>query len=257
MADFLALSDFEPSERLLGLMEALTPQQRRAVPRIVEALMGGEPLTGLLKGEGKICAWKTYYQKPRGWAHQETFQAALQAALREYDQARLQVAVRDAAERMRRATPLAAELAEATVRACLTGEAERVPPPIWHLLVEMGAVEGKVGACKDSDAIRAASVLLSKGLQAALGILDRADIQTAVKSTGSEADLFRRWIEELRAAGDEDDGDRWDPEDLANVAAEGGDVPPAGVRAESAAETGAPEQGAGGPGGGWGAERQE
>jgi len=222
------------SQELLAKMERLSPKQREAIPRLVRALADGVRMRELLRGKDRICAWSTYYRPGRGWKHQARFQEALAQARREYDVARLQTAVEDAAEEMRRTTPLAA--------AVLRGMIEGAPPALEKLLLalegeEMGPLE-----------FRAADRLLAKGARAAVDVLDRADIETAVKSAGGEAAEWRGLLEDLRRVADEP---------VADVEAEGGDLSEAGVRAARGAEAGAPEPGAGDSGGGGGEEREE
>lgn len=222
------------SQELLAKMERLTPAQREAIPRLVRALADGVRMRELLRGKDRICAWSTYYRPGRGWKHQQRFQEALAQAQREYDAARLLNAVEDAAEEMRRTTPLAA------------GRLRRVIEAMGPALDTLQqALEGEeVGPL----AFRAADRLLAKGARAATDVLDRADIVTAVKSAGGEAAEWRDLLQELRGL---EDGE------VADVEAEGGDLPQAGVRAARGADAGAPEPGAGDPGSGGGAEREE
>ena len=227
-------------EELWGLLAELTAKQRAAIPRIVEHVGEGGSLTSLLrtsknKGPHTICAWNTYYRRPRGWHHQERFRAALERAQREYDEARLRTAVEEAAERLRRAAPSAVELAEAVVVAVLTGESARVPTPVARLLALME------GAEKEGDQIRAASALLSQALRSGLSILDRADIETAVKNTGGEAAQWAGLLEELRDMGDE--------EEMADVEAEVGGIQEAGIPSTRGPGGSAPQPGEGGAGG--------
>jgi len=229
-------------------MGRLTPRQREAIPRLVRALAEGTTMRALLKGEDRICAWSTYYRPRRGWYHQPFFREVLAQAQREYDAARLRTAVEDAAERMRRAAPTAVELAEQVVVTVLRGDREGdIPSPLETLLRMTQTGQEKTGQ------VHAATALLGKGLQAALSILDRADIETAVKSAGGDAAVWRDLLEELRDVG----GRRSNGEQMADVGTEAGGVSEVGVPSTRAAVAGAPEPGAGDPGGGGGAEREE
>ena len=202
-------SDFSGfSDELLAMLGGLTARQRAAIPQIVATLAEGGALSRLIRGgprrkdrpgsgEG-ICAWHTYYGR-KGWSHNPQFVAALERARKEYDAALLRDAVDEAAERLRRAAPASARAAEAIVQALLRGSDEAgIPSPLETLLKitqDGGAGRGQV---------QAASALLGKGLQAALSILDRADIETAVKSAGGAEAEWRGLLEELRGGGDED-----------------------------------------------------
>lgn len=223
------------SAELLAEMERLTPKQREAIPRLVRALADGATMRELLRGEDRICAWSTYYRPRRGWKHHRLFQEALAQARREYDAARLRTAVEDAAQEMRRTTPLAAAL----LRRVIEGSS----PALEKLLRALDGEE--VGALE----FRAADRLLAAGKRAATDVLDRADIETAVKSAGGEAAEWRGLLEELRGLEDE--------EEVADVAAEAGDLPAAGVSTARGADAGAQEPGAGGAGGGGGAGGEE
>jgi hypothetical protein len=117
---------------------------------------------------------------------------------------------------------------------------------LW-LLLKHGAEGVKVRAATLLLRVRARAI--ERGMRAAMGVLDRADIETAVKSAGGEEAEWRGLLEELRGLADE--------ASVADVEAEAGGVQAAGVRAARGAGGGAPEPGAGDPGGGGGAERQE
>ena len=216
------------------MLGELTPAQRQAVPRIVSTLADGGTLTSLLTGTGKICAWKTYYQKPKGWSHNERFRAALERAQQEYDQYRLSQAVDIAVDRMRRTTPLAAELAERVLIGVLRGNEgdDACPPPVAALLDLMTRA--------DTDKVKreAAAALVSDGLRAAFAVLDRADIKTAMKAQDSDASRWEDLLKDLRG---EDDGE------MADVETEGSDLSAAGVPASPGSAPGSPEPGSGDP----------
>lgn len=189
----------EWSAALLERMGALTWRQRSALRRIVETVGEGGSLESLLHGPGKICTSRTYYRRAGGWNGQERWRAALSLAQEEYDRQRLSESVTQAAERIRRAAPTAVELAEQVVLVTLRGgEAEEELPALEVLAAVMAGGEVVPGQ------VRAATALLGKGLQAALSILDRADIETAVKAAGTEEARWAGLLEELREVADEE-----------------------------------------------------
>lgn len=221
------MKDFTFSAELRELMSELTPKQRAAIPRLVR-VGHGETYRSLLRGPDKICAVRTFYHRPRGWWHQPAFRAALAQAQKEFDALQLETAVEEAAERLRRAAPTAVELAEAVVLAALRG-CEADGEQVTSLSRLQALMED---AKREGDQIRAASALMGRGLQAALSILDRADIETAVKGAGGAEERWADLLQELRGAGDDE---------VADVGAEAGDVPEAGVQAARWAGASAPE----------------
>ena len=196
------------SGELLAMLDGLTAKQRAAIPLIITTMAEGGTLSRLIrggprrkdrpgKGEG-VCAWHTYYGR-KGWSHNPRFVAALERARGEYDALLLRGSVEEAADRLRRAAPASAKAAEAVVQALLRGSDEAgIPSPLETLLKI--TQNGEAGRGQ----VQAASALLGKGLQAALSILDRADIKTAVKSAGGTEAEWRGLLEELRGGGDED-----------------------------------------------------
>jgi hypothetical protein len=237
------------SVELQAELQELTPKQQRAIPRIVEALASGRTLTSLLQGPGKICAWKTYYQRPRGWHHQARFQRVLAQAQAEYRQALMLRVVDEAAEDLRLLTRPAVQLAGAVLQAVISGQVEGdVPAPVEVLLQLM---RGEGADCVEVQQRRlAADSLLSKGLAAAFQLLDRADIKTAVKSTGGDAQRWADLLQELRDVGDEDG-------EVADAEAEAGRVPAPELQPAPGPDAGSREPSAGDPGGRGGAVGQE
>lgn len=198
------------SDELAELLAGLTAKQRAAIPVLVQTLAEGGSVQRLLRGgprrankpaagEG-ICNWTTFYRKRRGWAHNPQFQQALEQARKEYDQAVLRSSVQDAAERLRRAAPKSVEAAEAIVDALLRGDGEAgILSPIETLLRISGQGETKRGQ------VKAALGLVGQGLRAALSILDRADIETAVKQQSGDEARWASLLQDLRGLEDEDD----------------------------------------------------
>ena len=227
----------EWSEELLERMAALTWRQRSALRRVVETVGEGGSIRSLLTGPDKVCTTRTYYRRKGGWNSQERWRAALALAQEEYDRQRLSESVTLAAERIRRASLTSVELAEAVVLLALRGSEEDESSALRTLARVMMEGEGQPGQ------VRAATAVLARGLQAALSILDRADIETAVKSAGGEETRWAGLLEELREVADE--------------GPEGGGVRAAGVPSARDAVAGTREPGAGGVGGGGGAERKE
>ncbi len=214
------MRDFEFSARLQTLMSQLTPKQRAAIPRLME-VGRGVSYRSLLRGPDKICAVRTFYHRPRGWWHQPAFRAALALARKEFDAVQLETVVEDAAARLRRAAPTAVEMAEAVVLAALRG-CDREPD-------DEQAGAGRVtslsklqtlmqSAERQGDQIRAASVLTGRGLQAALSILDRAGLETAVKAASGDEGRWEELLQELRGA-----------DEVADVGAKADNISPAGI----------------------------
>lgn len=211
------------SDELLDLIEGLTSKQRSAIPRIVARRAEGGSLTSMLRGPEKVCAWRTYYKKPSGWSHNEAWLRALEMAQREYNARLLDQAVDRAVDNLRLGTEAASAFLLEEVRAgrrLQWGDEDDLGLAQKGLLLLLRNGE-------DKEKIRAATALarmcggqLERALRAGLGILDRADIKTAMKaSTG--ADQFADWITELRGLDDD--------ETVADVGAEAGDVQAVGV----------------------------
>ena len=106
------------SDDLLTLLGRLTPRQRQAVVRIVEAELAGVPLRALLEGPNRICTKTTYYRtSPRpGWHHQARFREALAMARRDAAGHRLATALEEAIEELTLAAPEAARELRRQVR---------------------------------------------------------------------------------------------------------------------------------------------
>lgn len=244
------------SQELLHRMEELTPMQRRAIPRIVATLAQGGALTSLLSGgparankpasnAEAICSWKTWYHRPKGWSHQAAFTAALEQAQQEFDEALMERAVDEAAERMKRMTLLAVDLAEKVLNAALMGDqVENLPPAVQTLLTLME--EGET----ESTRRLAAQALLTKAMTTGFGVLDRADVATAIKASGADAQRWEAMLDELRDLEEDEDG-----ETMADLAPEAGDFSEAGVLAARTAATSAQEQSSGDSNRRGGAER--
>lgn len=240
------------SQDLLARMAGLTAKQRLAIPRLVRALAEGQTMRELLRGPDRICCWSTYYRPGRGWYHQAEFRLVLEQAQKEYDAAVLRSAVDEAAEVLRRATPLAAQLLQVEVTAGLRSQRE---VPKEDLSFEERKLRLLVDHGEEGVVLRSLALLLrergqarQRGMRAAAGVLDRADVETAVKSAGGAEAEWRDLLEELRGLSDGE---------VADVGAETGDLPAAGVRAARGAGGGAPEPGSGDPGSRGGAVGEE
>ena len=193
-------------------------QQQVGALRMIRVLGEGGSIRSLITGPDKICAWATYYKRT-GWAYQDEFQAVVKLGLEEYRAGKVE-AVGRAAEVLRGASVEAAELSRAIVRGVLGGDMDGVPPAVREL-VRMLVDED----ARDSDRVSAGRVLLNQGLRSAMTILDRADVETAVKEQSGDMARVQEWVEALRdAAGAGDESGQ-----MADVGAEAGDVPAAGV----------------------------
>jgi len=181
----------EFSTELLKRMERLTPKQRLAIPQIVRWRGENRPWKGLFQGEERVCNEATFWRRDRGWWHQELFREVLTQAQREYDAAVLRTSVQDAAEGLRKAAPLATELLGVLIAVALRGLDENTPPAARKMVALTGDE-------KPSVMLRAADRLLAMGMKAALGVLDRADIETAVKGLGGADERFAALLAELR-----------------------------------------------------------
>ena len=215
------------SDDLLLKMSRLTARQREAIPRLVRALADGSTMRALLRGPDRICCWSTYYKPGRGWYHNEAFREVLEQARREYDAARLKTAVEEAAATLRRTTPLAARVLEQEIVRGLRSLELEVPDEectfeerSLRCLARVTA-DGplQVRALEALSKMRAAE--RGRGLKAATAVLDRADIETAVKSAGGAEAEWRAMLEELRGLGDD--------EQMAGVEPEGSDLSEVGV----------------------------
>ena len=176
-------------------MERLTVKQRRAVPLIVRARGEGRPWEAILKGEDKVCNWRTFWDGKRGWYHQELFREVLGQAQRGYDAAVLRTSVQDAAEGLRRAAPLASKALGQLIEGMIEGLVE------MRALVreeECELVKGDHVAVR----FRAVQELVRQGRQASVAVLDRADIETAVKGQGGADERFAVLLAELRGGDD-------------------------------------------------------
>jgi len=239
------------SDDLLLKMSRLTARQREAIPRLVRALADGSTMRALLRGPDRICCWSTYYKPGRGWYHNEAFREVLEQARREYDAARLKTAVEEAAATLRRTTPLAARVLEQEIVRGLRS-LDDVPDDectfeerSLRLLARVAEGAVQLRALEALSKIRGAE--RGRGLKAATAVLDRADVETAVKSAGGAEAQWRGLLEELRSDADE----------MADVETEAGDLPAPGLPATRGAVAGTPEPGAGNPGGGGREIRQE
>jgi len=213
------------SDDLLLKMSRLTARQREAIPRLVRALADGSTMRALLRGPDRICCWSTYYKPGRGWYHNEAFHEVLEQARREYDAARLKTAVEEAAATLRRTTPLAARVLEQEIVRGLRS-LDDVPDDectfeerSLRLLARVAEGAVQLRALEALSKIRGAE--RGRGLKAATAVLDRADIETAVKSAGGAEAEWKAMLEELRGLGDD--------EQVAEVEPEGGDLSEVGV----------------------------
>lgn len=245
-------------------MEGLTSKQRASIPVICRVLGTGGSMRSLLRGENKVCSWRTYYAKPRGWSHQERYKRVLEKAQAEYSKQLLEDGVAEAADELRRsalpAAMLAAELVQAGRQALKGEEVGSREQGVGESPVQVLA--GLLGSGDEAVSLRAAAELrrlVDSGLRAGLGILDRADVKTAVKGAVSGEDVHRVWMERLMEAGEEGVGSREYGVDgtLADVGTEAGDVGDVELSATRGAGGGEQERGADGGGGGSGAGGQE
>lgn len=241
------------SEDLLQKKGKLTPRQQAALPALVVAYHEGR-VRQLLRGPDRPCAWSTFYRPDRGWYNQPLFREVLEQARREYEDYLLRVAVDEAASLLRRTTLISARVLEGEVREALEIQApSRREDDLsfaerqLYLLINHGDESIRVRAL--GTLARLYGSIRSRGMKAATEVLDRADIETAVKSAGGAEAEWRGLLEELRGLAE--DGE------MADVEAEAGGVPAAGVRAARGAGGGTSEPGAGDPGSGGGAEREE
>ena len=125
-------------------------------------------------------------------------------AQREYDTAVLRGSVQEAAEILRRTAPLAAGLVQQMIleakRALAAGDDTS---PALRTLKRL---------LTDEDPgirLRAARMLqqvVDSGIRAGLGVLDRADIETAVKGLGGADERFAALLAELRDVGENGHG---------------------------------------------------
>ena len=195
------------SAELLDRLGQLTPKQRAAIPRIVRVRSEGGSIESLLRGEERICTRSTFYgrgQDRPGWYQQPAFRETLAMAQREYDTAVLRGSVQEAAEILRRTAPLAAGLVQQMIleakRALAAGDDTS---PALRTLKRL---------LTDEDPgirLRAARMLqqvVDSGIRAGLGVLDRADIETAVKGLGGADERFAALLAELRDVGENGHG---------------------------------------------------
>lgn len=142
--------DREARQRLRVLLAQLTPKQRAAVDRVIEAEIAGVPLASLLGGENGICSHTAYYKKG-GWNDNAAWREALDIARGLSFDDRLRGAVKRARETIVLASP---DAARALVGMLATNED---------------------GSLKHEPAL---------ALRAAESILNRADRSTADRSGG-------------------------------------------------------------------------
>jgi len=200
------------------LAELRSRQQQVGALRMIRVLGDGGSIRSLITGPDKICAWATYYKRT-GWAYQEEFQAVVKMGLEEYRAGKVEAVAR-AAGVLRGASVEAAELARAIVRGVMGEDVSDMPPAVRGL-VEVLTDE----KARQSDRVSAGRALLNQGLRSAMTILDRADVETAVKEQGGDVAKVAEWVAALREAAEpgETGGQ------VANVGAEAGDVQAAGV----------------------------
>jgi len=211
------------SDELLTLLGRLTPRQRQAVVRIVEAELAGVPLRALLEGPNRICTKTTYYRtSPRpGWHHQARFREALAMARRDAAGHRLATALEEAIEELTLAAPEAArelrrqvrgDLAAVQALASALGRAEdpgeRLAVIRALALTDLPAALPILTAIleveEDEEArslilggiVRIAAGLNADRRKAAESILDRADMSTASK--GSSELVFESYEDRIR-----------------------------------------------------------
>lgn len=211
------------SDDLLTLLGRLTPRQRQAVVRIVEAELAGVPLRVLLEGPNRICTKTTYYRtKPRpGWHHQARFREALAMARRDAAGHRLATALEEAIEELTLAAPEAARELRRQVRGdpaavqALASALGRAEDPEERLaviralaLTDLPAALPILTAILEGEENEEARSLILGGIvriaaglsadrrKAAESILDRADMSTASK--GSSELVFESYEDRIR-----------------------------------------------------------
>ncbi len=202
------------SDDLREILDKLTPQQARAVQTIVQAELDGRALNQLLDGPDKICARSTFYGSTGrcGWRDRAEFMQALDLARRDYRKWVLEHSTSDAMVLLSRAAiPSARELERQ-----VTGDLQAVE--ILSHEMERAIKDGNdgrvfiLGSALAAAGVSAALPALQKALEqtwleaatysqlaisvsriayavdadrqkAGIGILDRADLKTASKST--------------------------------------------------------------------------
>jgi hypothetical protein len=192
------------SDRLVQMMEELTPLQQKAIPKIVLHLWEEDgALTHLLrtadnKGPHTICAYNTWY-KSNGWANDETFQEALALAKKEYAEAMLGQAVPKTVEEIRKAGPRVGKQINAFLSRVDDAD-------LFEVLV--GLVERGEGEGRDQQA-RVVMGMLREWARLRDSVLDRLDVETGVKETGGEAQRLEAYLEALREAEEQaEDGEQ-------------------------------------------------
>lgn len=98
-------TSFRPSSGLGQVLDALTPKQRAAIPRLVERDLVGASKEDLFKGASKICHRSVYFGN---WVKNPIFTAALNMALLEARAATMESVVVDTVDQLRRIAPKAA-----------------------------------------------------------------------------------------------------------------------------------------------------
>ena len=179
------------SDELLTRLARLTNKQRAGLLRMVETRAAGLPMRRLFEGPDKICSLRTYYsKKSNGWSHQPEFKAALEMAERQYLRARMETSVAISAEMIRTAGPVSVELAETLVKNAL------------YIALPALTEPNALGA----PSVSAHGRVLAAGLKAGLSLLDRADLETAVKGLSGDSQKFEQLLWELRGIGEGDQG---------------------------------------------------
>lgn len=195
------------SSDLRQALTKLTSKQAEGVRRIVRAELDGEPISNLLKGPDKICAYKTYYGggKSRGWIHNPAFDAALTLARRDYrawlmehgtDEAMfiLADAAPDAAQSLRQRvrgdaqalsvleTALNADEKELRIKAAQRLGATGLPQVVPALQAAFEREKHHDVRLALVEALGTVASGSGRDMGAASNVLDRADVKTASKS---------------------------------------------------------------------------
>lgn len=210
---------FRPSDHLSRVLATLTPKQRAAIPRMVEADLMGLGREELFKGDRKICHRSVYFEN---WSKNPVFVAALELALAEARPALMQNVVQDTVARLKQIAPLAANDLERQIIGdeqavlALNRVASNGKRPIDERVAAVGSL-GLIGTAPTTlvliglldDGVpeirKAAAEALGRSAigtdvqrrMADIAVLDRADKETANKGGAPDEDIEdvgrRRW----------------------------------------------------------------
>lgn len=220
---------FTPSAGLSGLLNNLTPKQRRAVPLIVSYDLQGKPLEALFDRKNPDCICnRSLFQ--RVWKKNKVFMAALDMARSEGRTLATANVVMDTVDRLRQIAPLAANdlerqiTGDAHALVVLSRLAQNSKRPVDErvaAVISMGMIGTRTSTdlllllIEDADpTIRKAAVeaigksatgLDTQRRMADIAVLDRAAPETADKANGPQVrfDVSQLSDEMLRRLADE------------------------------------------------------